>query len=209
MLANGAGKSRANRTGGGRQPAQWRVLFLSTGEISLADKMAEGGKQARAGQEVRLVDIPADAGVGLGLFEDLHGFASADALARHFKDATEQYFGEPIRAYLRQLVTVDPDDLASTIREARERFFDAFVPADAAGQVKSVASRFALIAAAGTLATVWEIVPWHDDAAHNAAGQCFNDWLNSRGTVGASEVAQGLAAVAASLRNMARRGSAP
>jgi putative DNA primase/helicase len=41
QLANGIGKHRANRSGGSRPPATWRTLFLSTGEIGLADKIAE------------------------------------------------------------------------------------------------------------------------------------------------------------------------
>ncbi len=48
MLANGIGKSRANRTGAARRPAQWRVMYLSSGEISLADKVAENGSKCRA-----------------------------------------------------------------------------------------------------------------------------------------------------------------
>src|SRR5262249_21133061 len=55
MLSNGSGKSRARRDGSSRDAAQWRLLFLSTGEISLADKMNETGRQARAGQEIRLL----------------------------------------------------------------------------------------------------------------------------------------------------------
>jgi uncharacterized protein (DUF927 family) len=69
LLANGAGKSRAGRDGLTRTPQTWRLLFLSTSEITLADKMQEAGKRARVGQEVRLVDVPADAGAGLGIFE--------------------------------------------------------------------------------------------------------------------------------------------
>src|SRR5437773_8552249 len=79
MLANGTGKSRAARDGSARRAARWRVLFLSTGELSLADKMNEAGQRARAGQETRLVDVPADAGSGLGLFEKLHTFPTAEA----------------------------------------------------------------------------------------------------------------------------------
>ena len=37
-------------------------------------------KKVTAGQQVRVIDLPADAGAGLGLFEDLHGFQNADVL---------------------------------------------------------------------------------------------------------------------------------
>lgn len=49
------------------------ILFLSTGEISLGDKLAEDGRRVTAGQQVRVIDLQADAGAGLGLFETLHG----------------------------------------------------------------------------------------------------------------------------------------
>ena len=56
MLGNGLGKSRASRDASLRKPASWRLLFLSTGEISLADKMAEDARNRRqtAGQRGRL-----------------------------------------------------------------------------------------------------------------------------------------------------------
>lgn len=46
-------------------------MFLSSGEISLAAKLAEEahGPRARAGQEIRLLDIEADMGVGYGIFD--------------------------------------------------------------------------------------------------------------------------------------------
>src|SRR5207244_2611988 len=100
MLANGAGKGRAGRDGSARRSAQWRLLFLSSGELSLADKMAEAGKRVRAGQEVRLVDVPADAGAGMGIFEDLHGAASPGEFAEILRNATARCYGTGIRAYL-------------------------------------------------------------------------------------------------------------
>ena len=105
MLANGAGKSRSARDGSARRAARWRVLFLSSGEIGLSDKVAEDGRKRRlaAGQQVRVVDIPADAGAGLGLFEALHGFASAEALARHLRIASTSCYGTAARAFLERI----------------------------------------------------------------------------------------------------------
>jgi uncharacterized protein (DUF927 family) len=73
MLANGSGKLRARRDGSPRPSTQWRLLFISSGEISLADKMGEIGKQPRGGQEVRLIDIKGKPSKGYGAFETLHG----------------------------------------------------------------------------------------------------------------------------------------
>ena len=54
MIANGSGKGRARRDGSARRVAQWVVLALSSGEITLADKIAEDdNKRTRAGQAHR------------------------------------------------------------------------------------------------------------------------------------------------------------
>lgn len=199
LLANGAGKSRAGRDGLARLPQSWRLLFLSTGEISLADKMQEAGQRARVGQEVRLVDVPADADAGLGLFEALHGFPDGDSFARHLRDATSAYYGSPIRAFLRALVDSlarDQGSLLQRIKLRRAEFVSEHVPAEASGQVLSVAGRFALIASAGALATAFGITGWREGEAERAAARCFGAWLDRRGTSGAGEIEAGISQVA-------------
>jgi uncharacterized protein (DUF927 family) len=49
QLAIGAGKGRARRDGSMRPPASWRVMVVSTGEISIASKVEEDkNRRARA-----------------------------------------------------------------------------------------------------------------------------------------------------------------
>ena len=186
MLANGEGKSRARKDGSGRRPARWRVLFLSTGEQSLADKMAEAGRLAHAGQEVRFIDIPADAGSGLGLFETLHEFGSGDALARHLRAATARLYGTPVRAFLERLVASD-DDLMASLRHEARRFVETACPKGADGQVRRVAQRFGMVAAAGWLASRLGVVPWPETEAFDAARACFAAWMDGRGGCAAAE----------------------
>jgi uncharacterized protein (DUF927 family) len=195
MLANGSGKGRARRDGSARRAAQWRLLWLSSGEVSLADKMAEIGRRPKAGQEVRLVDIPADAGKGFGIFEDLHGAASPGAFAEELRQATDQYYGAPIREFLEQLTAryvTDPVGFARLLSVSRDDFLAAHLPAGASGQVRSVCSRFALAAAAGSLATASGLTGWPDDEADEAAAACFRAWLDRRGTAGDHDVEAGI-----------------
>jgi putative DNA primase/helicase len=58
-LGNGRGKQRAGRTGNARSVTRWRCCVLSSGERTIATAMLEGGHRAKAGQSVRLLDIPA------------------------------------------------------------------------------------------------------------------------------------------------------
>ncbi|CAM2057953.1 putative DNA primase/helicase [Desulfovibrionales bacterium] len=191
MLANGQGKSRSLKDGSGRPPAQWRVLFLSTGELSLVEKMHEVGRKAQAGQEVRLVDIPADAEHGLGLFEDLHGFDRAQAFADHLHRATGKFYGTAIRAYLEQIVK-NQEQLGATVGQASQDFVEKSCSQNADGQVQRVAYRFGLVAAAGELAGTLGILPWPADEAKRAAATCFKAWLEQRGGTGPAELAAGV-----------------
>lgn len=170
-------------------------MFLSTGEISLADKMTEIGKRPRAGQEVRLVDIPADAGAGHGIFENLHGAASAGEFAEQLKRATLDFYGMPIREYLRDLVLgyeYQPAGVAGAVRSQRDDFIAQHCPKDASGQVRSVCGRFGLVAAAGEFASNLEITGWPDGEATRATVICFKAWLDQRGTTGDHDIEAGI-----------------
>lgn len=186
MLANGQGKTRQSRNGALRRTLEWRVLFLSSGEISIADHVAQSGKSVRAGQDVRVINLPADAGKELGLFEDLHGFASADEFARHLQQAARQYYGAPIRAFLSQAVR-QLDSLRQRYRVFESALLAEILPAEAAGEVRRVAHRFALVAFAGELATEFGITGWEAGDATAAAKTLFSVWLESRGTTGSRD----------------------
>jgi uncharacterized protein (DUF927 family) len=201
MLANESGKQRAGRTGAARQRYSWKVTFLSTGELTLAQKMSEAGKQAQAGLEVRLVNLPADAGAGKGVFQSLHGReGGAAAFADELRTAAQAHHGHAARAFLHQLtqgLAGDPTGLRTTLNELRDEFVLQHVPAGATGQVRSVAGRFALIAVAGELARDYGILPWPEGEALRAVGGCFDDWLAERGGTGASEEQQAITQVQA------------
>ncbi|HWL04245.1 MAG TPA: DUF927 domain-containing protein [Xanthobacteraceae bacterium] len=193
MLGNGSGKSRSSRDGSARRAAKWRVMFLSSGEIGLADKVAEDGRGRRlaAGQQVRIVDIPADAGAGMGMFENLHGFDTAEALARHLRAATMQHYGVASRQYLAAVVP-NIDALRKQVSELVQAFCEKFVPAGADGQVERVAQRFGLVAAGGEIAVRCGVAPWQRGEATLAAGRCFNDWLAVRGGIEPAEAREGI-----------------
>jgi putative DNA primase/helicase len=197
MLANGQGKGRASRDGQARKVQMWRLLFLSTGEITLSDKVAEEGRaRAKAGQAVRVVDIPADAGVGLGLFETLHGCESADLFARKLKEASSRYYGTPLRTFLQALVA-DRDNITWQAQEIVRTFETENYPVGADGQVGRVCGRFALVAAAGELGVSLGVLPWTAGEASKAAATCFNAWVKHRGGTGAAELSGGLEQVRA------------
>ena len=77
----------------------------------------------------------------------------------------------------------------------RTNFMARYVPKGASGEVSRVAGRFAIVAFAGEMARGWEIVPWPRGEAEAAAGRCFQDWLATRTTLGASDIDRAIAQV--------------
>lgn len=188
MLGNGQGKVRASRSGSSRAAATWNIMYLSTGEVSLADIAREGkpGKSPMAGQEVRILDIPADAGKGMGLFENIHGADSPEAFSRQIKSAGDEYYGTASLAFIEELAAIH-GDVGDMIAASVSDFVATHVPPGADGQVLRAARRFGLVAAAGELATALDILPWPKGEAIGAAGVMFKAWIGRRGGVGSAE----------------------
>ena len=186
LLANGQGKSRSHRDGSPRAITTWRVLFLSAGEVGLADLVTQSGGKVRAGQEVRVIDLPADAEAGLGLFDSVTDGITPGTFADTLKSAAATHYGHALPAFLRVLVG-DPGKVRDAMRTLRKSIAAKLAQPGASGQVRRVADRFALIAAAGELATAWKLTGWANGEAERAAEVCFRAWLGARGTTGDAE----------------------
>ena len=187
LLANGRGKNRMARTIQRRRLLTWNLLFLSSGEISLTDHMRVVGRSARAGQEVRLLDIEADAGAGMGVFENLHGTATPDEFARCLGLAAKTYYGTAARAFL-EFVASRQEEVHKAVRNFSRDFLAKHVPHGSSGEVARAAGRFALVGAAGELATEFRVTGWREGEAEGAAKACFESWLDSRGSTGVGDV---------------------
>lgn len=186
LLANGQGKARATRNGLARAPQHWRLFFLSAGEESLSAIMEKAGKKSSAGQDIRLADIEADAGAGMGIFETLHRLSSAAALASKIKEASDKHYGTIGKKWLSYLV-VYRAKLEALIAEGIKGFLIEALPTGATGQVERVARRFALVAVAGELATSYKLTGWQKGEATHAALTCFATWLDGFGGNGNRE----------------------
>ena len=88
---NGQGKSRASRHGEARPEMRWRVPIFSCGEQSVAGKLASDGRSIKAGQQMRLLDIPVSG--KYGLFDNLHGFESGAAFSDALRSAANTDYG--------------------------------------------------------------------------------------------------------------------
>jgi putative DNA primase/helicase len=195
-LANGMGKARAGRDGGYRQPKSWRSMLLSSGEVDVTTKLAEDrGRRARAGQLVRLLDIPADRGLGFGTFDHAGPDDDAALLAKSFKQAATSAYGSAGPEFVRRIIAEGTDDIGRTIREMMNEFISQHVPVGADGQITRAAERFALIAAAGELATQFGVTPWKEGEATAAAQWALDQMILRRGGTDPVEVSQAISQV--------------
>jgi len=175
-LGNGRGKQRASRSGAARAVSRWQAFIVSTGERTIATTMAEGGHRSKAGQSVRLLDIPAAR--QHGCFDVLHDQPSGAALSDAIKRAAITHYGRVGRAYLERLAH-DPRDFAATLEVIKG--LPEFSRQDFEGQDKRAAGRFALLALAGELATEYGLTGWPEGDAIKAAVIGFKAWRSLRG----------------------------
>lgn len=190
MLAHGTGKERARAGGGNRRGTTWLTLVLSTSEESAARLAEQAGRRIKAGQEVRMLDVPAVVAGGFGCFDILHGEPDGGAFALRLRRGAIEHHGTAGRAFARLLAAkLDEDrDFPSRVLLPRiDGWCDENVPPGADGQVRRAARRFAIVAAAGSLAAEAGILPWPLDEAACATAAVFRDWLGDRGGLGSRE----------------------
>ncbi|MDQ6867317.1 MAG: DUF927 domain-containing protein [Pseudomonadota bacterium] len=191
QLANGTGKARAGRDGALREPKTWRVMSLSSGEHTAETKLREDrGRKPRAGQAVRMLDVPADRGKGFGCFDHAGPEGDAGKLAKAFKHAAASYFGIAGPEFVRRLIAKEVT--GEDVRRLIEEFIRSNVKAGSDGQIDRAAQRLGLIAVAGELAIAAELVPWKEGEAHDAASWAFDQWIALRGGTEAGEVSQAI-----------------
>lgn len=182
MLANGLGKERMTKQATPKPVYQWKVTFLSSGEKSLKDIMKEQGQKAKLGQEIRLADIEVDQSE-YGVFDSIDFAENGAKQAIELSKRMDDCYGVAGIAWLEYL-TADKNKRMNEARELLEQYRHTFTGKETQGHIFRVANYFALVAAAGELATRANITGWQVGTAFNAVAKVFNQWLNSFEQVG-------------------------
>lgn len=183
QIFNGISKAQGAAEGGNREIQRWNTLVLSNGEKPLDVFFQATKTDWNAGQAARLPSVESNAGKGFGLFDTLHGLPTGAILSEHLKQAINQYHGTAGKAFVSALL-----EHSNALDEARQIMakFMATLP-DVNGQSRTVAMRFALVAAALELAAQYGVTGLEQDTAIPAIKQCFNAWLEREGGTGKFE----------------------
>lgn len=147
----------------------------------------------KAGQEVRVIDIPADVG-GQTAFECLHEFSSGGHFSEHLQDVSRKYHGSAIREFLTHLT----QNKAMAIKLASElvdELLNKWLSDHPSGQIRRVLRKFAIVAAGGEVATHFGVTGWKPGDAIKAIEQCWAAWLKERGGSGHLEEQQAISQV--------------
>lgn len=174
-LMGGQGKARMNDRAGMRSLRTWRLIALSTGEISIKAKIEEYGGKIKAGQLNRFLDIPVSGRI-LHPGHDLDPARLADLL----KEGAGRCYGALGPAFLEALIHSVAGD---TALQQHVKLLVAQYTTQLQGmlelethQVRGL-KRFALICVAAHLAADCQLLPWPLAESINAIKEAAHTWL--------------------------------
>ncbi len=181
LFTNGHGKGRAKQDGSARAILQTRIIVLSSGEHSTAQQVDIGRGRTRmtGGQAVRMIDIPVEYAPG-DSFEDLSGFESSGELAEALAALAKTHYGHAGPAFVQAIINRRAE-VAQEAEQIIQMMIDGLVEPGDDPQVRRVAAKFGVVAAAAKIASDAGIVPWHNTAGIKACAACFREWKAWRG----------------------------
>ena len=168
MLVDGMGKARAtSRTNGVGQAKvkTWCTVALSSGEVSIEEIAMQYGKNLKAGEAVRMLDIE----VGQVCRDKAH----ADLLIVN----SAKYYGTATIAFI-EYIQANKIDVLARFNNAYQHLIKQY--ADLHGQASRVAKYFALMRVAGDLAIEAGILPSEFKPNYYTTKQ-FNQWYKDNG----------------------------
>ncbi|HHJ4582728.1 TPA: DUF927 domain-containing protein [Citrobacter freundii] len=171
-LFNGAGKLQGAKEGGNRELKRWRTVAISTGEMDIETFLSAGGLKVKAGQLVRLLNLPMEKSVAHHEYQN--GKQHADAL----KEAYQTNHGAAGREWIKWLAG-HQQEAKQAVRAAQERW-RSLIPADYGEQVHRVGERFAILEAALVLGM--PVTGWGEQESRDAIQHGFNAWVKEFGT---------------------------
>jgi putative DNA primase/helicase len=178
-LSGGKGKTRSAMYE--NKVAEWQVSIFSTGECSLQQLAASGNVERLEGENVRVIDVNADAGAEMGIFESLpDGINSSNELVHAIKDATHRYYGSAKPAFLKRLVADIQDDRESVKRKLEkgiEFFLNKHQVDRNSGIQVRIAKRFAIAYVAGSMAVKYGVLPFTKQDVMKGISTCYLDSL--------------------------------
>nr|WP_015063335.1 DUF927 domain-containing protein [Paracoccus marcusii]AFQ90334.1 hypothetical protein [Paracoccus marcusii] len=187
MIANGAGKARATKTGDQEKQRSWTVSVLSSGEDGSHEALEEAFGNVRDGQTVRFIDIHVQCNSeDHGAFSSLHGSSNGGEFSERLRNDIAQNSGHAAEAFIRVIIEKTNEKIQKVFSDFRKSFLlslneklgDKLYSTDP--KIGRVLNLFALSAFSGELATAAKITGWEKDQARDACFLIARRWMEDR-----------------------------
>lgn len=155
-LMGGRGKARMNKAADLKDRRGWRTTVLSSGEVSIQQRIEQDGQTARAGQLNRMMDIT----VEQGILDNTHGM-DAGTFANHLKNACGQCFGTLGPAFIESLLLnpISNEVLVDRLLNQLDTIEQNLRMAGMTSEQQRAVRRLAVVALAGVLAADAKLLP--------------------------------------------------
>lgn len=173
-MLNGVSRTKGRKEGGNHSRRTWLLSLVSTGEIPMSQFLNEGGHAVRGGQEIRMLDIPADAGQ-FKAFDCIHGRKDGGEFAIELTEAARTHYGTLGREFVAWLIA-NKDVVNVRIKSTVSRML-AVLPTHAASTVYRATRKFAILAAALEMAAEAGLTGWTSEESFKAVCVTWQRWL--------------------------------
>jgi len=178
-FAGGQGKTVMNRNRELVPPETWDLIFESTGEESIEDKILGNGEQLKTGMRVRVADIPIseiDRYGGRVMNSD-----ESRTLVENVKIMCGKYYGTLGPAFIQYIIDSynDLEEAKAAIGELitqEKLFLETSIPKKS-NEVMRVVTRFALILATGKLLVKSQLVDLTNNEVEYAVQTALAAWV--------------------------------
>lgn len=177
MIQNGKSRLRMKPDGSPYPKVNWNSALYSTGEVSVADRLAAGRREQKLGQEARIPSIPIECRQKLVVFEDLHGQGSSKAFVEAFSQACKNVFGVVGPAYVEALVS-QKSRVETEAMETMKEFIELVRPSFRHEFAAPVADSFALVAAAAVIVDGYLGFNLGKDEIFKGVEKVFTRWMD-------------------------------
>ena len=174
-LASGIEKTRLTKDSGMKERRTWRILVLSTGEISSRQKIEEEGqRKSHGGQLLRLLDIPTHDEI----IVDTHGMDAGSFVQKLKRDCGE-HFGTAGPGFIETIVQRFPDAsaLSAVVMRELETCERLLTLPETAPEQQRASRRFAQAKVAGRFACEYSILPFTREETDSAVRAVMKAWF--------------------------------
>lgn len=182
QMLNGVSRLQGTKDGGVVASRSWRLTMISTGEVGMAQYLAEGGQTPRGGQEIRLLDVPADSGA-YRAFDCLHGRKDGDAFSTELTAAARANYGTAGRAFVEWLA-VRQSEVKAWVTTTQAEMLDAIETEhpDAAPAARRATRKWGVLVAAAEMVSEAGLTDWTRNEARTWVMAAWARWLDTFGT---------------------------